>query len=1169
MPNAIFIEYEKQQKAQERVIRERAERQAAIDRAKAEAAAEKNRPKAGPLPPPPTNIDQLYDPIFKYDQPKSTISLATFASNSSYYTHLGTNDNVSSFRNYYYLATGQDRIRLNNQRTGLYLTRDSKNFTNFIPGDVKQNHPQPVVLNTKLLEDRATFADNKTFLAVAQLAFNSNFQFSNTFLAPYIKSSNLLQSLLGTDYYFALDAREVNSLGGWVDINLSSKESITNDINNTIKFRSKQFNTNAEDIDQISFVYTYQQPINDNDENRYRQFYFIFNITKSSNQSWNSSLRILQNWLSSSQPIWNITDLFSVNYQRDNTAGIATLLNNLVGLVLPAGLGGIYSYRDLVISGPLQLQPDPDTGLTPTIKFTTNDPNYITQVLTRPPATVAIGMDGNLGGGGNTFVFINNSTAEQKDEAQKFASALHAMLYAVKSEVQTQAEKGSLKNKSGSAVSILKITKDFFVDGILYGVLDSSTSTASDSGTPFKVIPYARKGFNSALMIDPDKFNKISDIDFNALCTAYYIKFKIENNTNPYNYPVYIKFGYLLAFLNSMCLIYDSKQDTDKRPYVYLDFHPEYNFCLTTPYHLSVDPLTCMIPYQGTDQQYKELFPKDIVDTVFTAKNPPLTKDNPISKFLTEFKNEKNVYQGKTMEILLSVDFLLNTLKSFTTNDATHTINLKGFLDAVVVGINKSCGNINMFRVSYDDDSNTVVIKDDQFVPNRSDEPNTLSRPGYTSTSNVDPMYGMIPIFGLNSMIREFEFKTNINTAMSKQIAISAQRTPDAVNSTDHTSYSYLNRDFEDAYKPQVTDSTKLTSAAKTETDKKAVSNDVEQAKKFNSHIFAIYRGNGYLNAGRIDFAINYYINSMADRKSLDLTTQSAQFISANLNMTIDGISGIVMGNAFTIPEDRLPRSLRGNGVQTKVGFIVSGLMHTLDNNQWLTKIKGQMIRLQEVKRKQTVQQNITKPPTLATTVVPVVATTDMPECPDFNPQFYSGAPLVPVPNSINTQNVKEYYPDIKFVRGTSNIPVRDDIPLLNENEIIDDTRFNRFDLGILNLNEKRGYNINYTSFLSTLTVKEVYDREFYCMGNPANYVIDKQGNIHRFMPDGTKNLRYKGNNQITILVMGDEEDSVFELQKRNIARLLRYLGANTSDFNKEFVYFGFQKIEDYITSIL
>jgi GH24 family phage-related lysozyme (muramidase) len=89
----------------------------------------------------------------------------------------------------------------------------------------------------------------------------------------------------------------------------------------------------------------------------------------------------------------------------------------------------------------------------------------------------------------------------------------------------------------------------------------------------------------------------------------------------------------------------------------------------------------------------------------------------------------------------------------------------------------------------------------------------------------------------------------------------------------------------------------------------------------------------------------------MAGVKSTNDITIGSPIIPANLNITLDGISGIVMGNAFTIPEDRLPASLRGNGgfvKNAKVGFVVVGLTHTLQNNEWLTQIRGQMIRLRD-----------------------------------------------------------------------------------------------------------------------------------------------------------------------------------------------------------------------------
>jgi len=458
-------------------------------------------------------------------------------------------------------------------------------------------------------------------------------------------------------------------------------------------------------------------------------------------------------------------------------------------------------------------------------------------------------------------------------------------------------------------------------------------------------------------------------VSFKSLCLAYGIPYK--NDKEPKN-PVYIKFGYLMAFLNNMCLIYDSTTDTDKHPYVYLDFNPETNFCLTNPQHLSVDPYTCLIPFQGSQQDYLSLFPPEII-ALGSITDPFGPSKNYISSLIESFKTPNNSYQGKTMEILLNTDFLISTLNQYTTGDKEHAINLKGFLDAIVTAINKATGNFNLFRVSYRDDSNTVIIKDDQYVPPRADEAYMLDRAVYLSKGNYNtPKYGQLPVFGLQSLAREFQFKTNLSTNVSKVIAISAQPEKGSANGTDYSSFSYLNVDYIDAYKPKIGNYENKTNSTKKSVDTGSVSNDVSNANQFNKHVTSVYYGGETISSERINTAINYYIDAMAKRKAADAITVAAPFIPANLEMTIDRISGIVMGNAFTIPENRLPVSLRGSDNQTKVGFIVVGLTHTIDNNQWLTKIRGQMIRLRD-----RMPGNQTTAVAAVTAPQPVVSTTN------------------------------------------------------------------------------------------------------------------------------------------------------------------------------------------------
>jgi GH24 family phage-related lysozyme (muramidase) len=590
----------------------------------------------------------------------------------------------------------------------------------------------------------------------------------------------------------------------------------------------------------------------------------------------------------------------------------------------------------------------------PVFTVTFNNTALIESVIvTEKPAPI-VQTPTQPGDAGDTGGLDNNAANEQVDSAQRFASSLHAMLAAVKSEVQYNTSTDP--SQGVSVVSLQKLTEAFYRDGILEGIFNLQPDPNTKG---FNLKQYALKGFNSYLMANSDLLFAIPTVKFTELAKGYGIRYTIQDQESNINFPTYIKFGYLLAFLNNMCLIYDSTQDIDKHPYVYIDFNPETNFCLTVPQHLSVDPFVCMIPYEGTREDFLQLFPPDLVPNSSTDNTIFNPKINAVSSFLPGFKTE-NQYQGKIMNILLNIDFLTSTLNQYTTQNTEHIINLKGFLDAIVDGINKATGNLNLFRVSYRDDSNTVVIKDDQFVPPLPNESwmlrNNSDPSNYNIVTGVNvSKYGELPIFGKQSLVRAMQFQTDLSTNMSNIIAISGQADTKAVNSSDHSSFSYLNIHFEDRYKPRITNSSTTVAKANQkqqltkEEKEKIIEQDLDQATQFNAHVVSVYYGGYPLSKGKVPFATNYYINSLAGIKSTNEITLGSPIIPANINITLDGISGIVMGNAFAIPEDRLPASLRGEGgtsKNAKVGFVVVGLTHTIQNNQWLTQIRGQMIRL-------------------------------------------------------------------------------------------------------------------------------------------------------------------------------------------------------------------------------
>lgn len=961
MPSSLFQAY---RSMSETVEKER-ERTAKIA---AENEAAKKREGLGlpPLPATPTNPQEIYTNIYAKDLGVANPppGLNTFLTNQALpiaYNADPANEAVNNVFDYYYKAekggkegdTNTFKKELNEKRTGLFLSPvpNLRPTWQLVPAE---NYPT-VVLSRGLL--------NETAIRTNQIT-SVSFRISNNIYGNVnLQEANLLGSnpfIKAFDYYlYNYPTVSINSTVGNL---LSSTTRLTLAPDDLIftQYEGAFFSSTRP----LTAAFQQEAYIIDPETKQKKFTNFIAVITyipasdpvkgreaedKLTRPTRKELIAALEDWFLNDRKVQitsieNAKDAELSNKDRIDTS------------FLPK--------NSLSVKGTFTVNIPKKVPLTLYIQFTNTA--LIETVLASPVAEGTpqnATQDANAGDNGGVD---NKTVPSQTDPGYRFASALHAMLAAAKSQVEYE----MTKNQNPVVnVSLLNQTREFYKGGILEDLIDAKVDPNTSE---FDLIQYALKGFNSSLMVNlensPTLFSSIKTVDFTSLATAYGIRWTIQDSTTSTpGYPTYIKLGYLLSFLNAMCLIYDSTVDTDKHPYVYLDFNPYTNFCLTTPQHMSVDPFTCMIPYQGTQEDYLRLFPpdiapnKDIVATKIFGE-----KLNAVSYYLPKFKASSNPYQGSTMEILLNIDFLISSLDARTTSSKDHVVDLKGFLDDIMTGINKATGNLNSFRVSYRDDSNTVIIKDDQFVPPLEQEKNregwamdvNASPTNYGVPNGVNvPKYGQLPIFGKQSLVRELRLETDMSTQMSSIIAISAQANTGSVNSTDYTPFSWLNNNFQDRYKPKISDSSDTNSQNSNNNTTPEDINQQEQdankaADEFNQHVISIYKGEGLpLSREMVSAAVNYYINGIAQVKSKDRITVAAPFIPANLNITLDGIAGIIMGNAFTIPENRLPSSLRGPGgadKNSKVGFIVVGLTHTLDNNQWLTKIRGQMIKLRD-----------------------------------------------------------------------------------------------------------------------------------------------------------------------------------------------------------------------------
>ncbi len=183
-------------------------------------------------------------------------------------------------------------------------------------------------------------------------------------------------------------------------------------------------------------------------------------------------------------------------------------------------------------------------------------------------------------------------------------------------------------------------------------------------------------------------------------------------------------------------------------------------------------------------------------------------------------------------------------------------------------------------------------------------------------------------------------------------IAISANA--DAANkatlSTNGDSFGFVNTGYKDRYIPERRELTGSLDPKKGQLDTLK-----SAATQFNQTISDFYSTIDP-SEGNVPQATNYYIERMSKIKNDEYPTRASSMIPVSVNFTIDGMAGFTMGQAFTISDQLLPYTYNNRIIQSqpglgkdhinKVGFTIVGLTNTIENNQWNTSVRANMIFL-------------------------------------------------------------------------------------------------------------------------------------------------------------------------------------------------------------------------------
>ena len=309
--------------------------------------------------------------------------------------------------------------------------------------------------------------------------------------------------------------------------------------------------------------------------------------------------------------------------------------------------------------------------------------------------------------------------------------------------------------------------------------------------------------------------------------------------------------------------------------------------------------------------------------------------------YSTELGIIGNIYVNINFLYRLSINNNLEAKDSKEKND----ISLFDFLKNTLSAISPSIGNVNNFDIHVDPIDSKIRIIDVNYVDA---EP---------SRKKVYDNLFTLEMHNTKSTVRSYKLESQIFPDQSSVIAIGAQVGGGAM-ATDNNTMLDFNKGLEDRIIPKKTDPTVDPNQANTQ---ESVTSQLANLSSILDIFYGYFQRLDdttvlFIKVEDADFnteKADQYKNALKDLIKFyqNLTasnTKNRSIIPTKLSITMDGIGGLVIGHMFKIPEDLLPRGYKGESLGSKLGYTVTGIGHSVSNNDWTTNIDAQTITLDD-----------------------------------------------------------------------------------------------------------------------------------------------------------------------------------------------------------------------------
>ena len=232
-------------------------------------------------------------------------------------------------------------------------------------------------------------------------------------------------------------------------------------------------------------------------------------------------------------------------------------------------------------------------------------------------------------------------------------------------------------------------------------------------------------------------------------------------------------------------------------------------------------------------------------------------------------------------------------------------------------GIQDSLGNINSFEVIYNESTNALRIIDNTIIPGVNGEEITVF-----NTHLLNPNVG--------SFVNNVSIKSELSNKFATMVSVGAQANGNVVGSNS-TMLSKWNVGYIDRH----VESKANTNLPTNQPTPEAIYQ--QNLLAFNQFLAKTHKcfvtDNDISSVGKImDDILKYEVGRYTNTDKI----KGIGFIPINLQLDIEGLSGIKMYQSYTIDDTLLPPSYKN-----KIQFIAKGVSHKIDSNGWTTTLES------------------------------------------------------------------------------------------------------------------------------------------------------------------------------------------------------------------------------------